>query len=459
MATLANVGIAFGDLPALVSTFALTITCIACMYHAVVRSDQVPPLHDLAFVYAALVYYALPALTPIIDSRQQLVGTFALQQALVGSMVAAFHLVRSLGDWGSWRAGMNVHSAEPARTELRSVVLLIAVTAIWLLVLSFFLGDHIRTEYGRREPGQRSPMNIPLLGFDYFGTAVCALVLMFASSKAEARNWRWVVGGVIFFVAFASGSLIVFGARTKIIWCLLLAAVPLLLKFRLTMGRIVLLSTLLVALLPVFDYVPRARASIHTLDSELILGAADATRDRTLGEMFTGSEPVVALPHAETIIKTLGREKVYGEYIAWSFIQSPPSFILRSFGLENTRSLGTRYVVEFFPVDYRLGGGFGLPLAGEAYCNAGELGGVFGGVVLALLMTGFERIAAVARSRSIVLAVHASFIVNTARVNRQGIESLAKPFLIFAIFLVLWRLVLAVTRRLDVAAERKAELS
>ena len=388
---LANLaGVASGA-PAIVSTTVLIVSVLAVLYLTLEanRTARIPPLLDIGFHLGVLVYYVLPAVAPLLSDVDPLV-TLPLQQGLVGSAVIVFTIVRSSSGWRGWKRIVERLDKPVPEAEHAYLWLLFVVTALWFLLSVYFVRDQFFVQYGTRAPGQRNPLTIVLLGFDYFGIVLASVLHM---RLVRDRRASTLALSVLAVAAFGLLTFLAFSVRTKFFWGLSLAASLLLLRYRLTVRRLVLVSLSVVVVIPFLAFTSRLRTELHTGDLSVISESLARTASLSFGDMLGGSEPVNVTTHAEEVIDLFGGERLYGRYVGLAILKSPPAFVLRLVGFDEVQSLSGEYVRYRHPSMWEDGGGLGLALSAESYCNLGMLGGVFSGVVLALFCMFMEFLA------------------------------------------------------------------
>ena len=325
----------------------------------------------------------------------------------------------------------------PSDEEQQSLRFLLALTACWLAVAAFFSVEYFLTPYGTRDPGQRNPLTIVLLGFDYFG--VCLTSFFIASFCRDFSN-RWMARGVTALVFYSFVCLFVFGLRTKFLWGLALAATIYLIRYRLTLARFLLSGAGLLAFIPFLVFTSRARTDLHTLDWSVLSESFVDTLSLRVSEMAEDTELTQVSAHADRIIITFGNELIYGKYVGASILQSPPVIVLRLFDFEEVQSLAVEYLHYYKPGLFESGGGLALALSAESYCNFGRMGGVFSGIVLAVFCMLFEYAAVRLTPPWFGLPMVTTFAIAIARVNRGGLESVPKIFVALLVLMVLYKL-------------------
>lgn len=430
----------------LLTTTTLIITGGFALFSLIARSWRIPPLLDLCFIFAALFYYGMPGLFFLVYPDQNRAPSMPLQQALIGSAIATFQIARQATRWRSWTSvvGREGSSSSDPLTRQFIIALLVA-SLLWIAASLPGLSRYMSMEYGTRAVEQRSDMTIPLLGFNLL--AIVGMALLTERLVRASRPLRWWLMGLGAFALYGIICVFIFGARTRLVWALLLPAVSLLSIRRLTVKMVIVAAVVVVALLPVFDLIGRARLTFHVGESSL-----SELEDVKVGEDFktlaATSEMVAMTPIADHVIKAFGDDLLFGEYIGWSIVQAPPAFLLRPIGLVRSQSLAGRYTATYFPDVWRRGGAYGLALSAESFCNLGEFGGLFSGLVLFVFIVFFERAILRLLPFSLALAVTADFMISVARVNRGGLESLPKPIAVSAVMLGLIKLCdIATSRR------------
>lgn len=429
-----NIYFAFFSPELWVATTAFFLTAGVVLYRLLKTPARVPPLLDFAFVFAALFYYGLPGLFYLAYPDQPRVASLPLQQSLVASTVATFYLLRRATAWRRWTA---IVSGENPKGTLpfdgRFAMMLMVASILWIGVAIPGLARYMATQYGTREVAQRSDMTIPLLGFDMFTIAGTALLTERLIRTRVKRTWLLL--GLLAFAAYGIACVFIFGSRTRLVGALLCPGVAALAIRRLTVKTAVIVTITVLSLLPVFSIIGRARSTFHEEDPSLSTLANTQVGD-SFEAIAADSEMVAMIPMADKVIKRLGTEPLLGKYVGWSIVQAPPAFILRPVGLADPHSLADLYTQRYTPDVWARGGGWGLSLSAEAYCNFQEWGGLFSGIFLFLFVVAFERWVLSRLPFSLALAMAAQFMISISRVNRGGIESLPKMIAVNLVMLV-----------------------
>ncbi len=427
-----NLVLCFAQPDYFVTTIIVGATCGYAGYFLITdKRWRIPPLLDLAFVFAAFFYSVVPGMFFIMYPGHRVAPTLALQQALVGTTVAIFQLCRHIQGWQSW---VNVVSGDSTKSMIvldwQFTSALVLTCLAWVAAALPGLASFMSMQYGTRFVNQRSDMTIPLLGFDLLAIVGTALLIKKLLASRHRRKW-WLVG-LLLFTAYGVLTLVINGARTNLVSCLMLPFVSILAVRKLTLKMMLIAGIGVLALFPVFDLIGRARSG----DIGDLQTIASVRVDNDFESLVENTEMIGVVPIADQMIDRLGGERLWGKYIGWSLVQSPPAFMLRPLGLDESRSLARLYIETYDTAAWEMGGGWGLPLPAEAYCNFGELGGVFSGIVLFLFVMFYERALLSRLPFPLAIALSAQFMIAVARVNRGGLESLAKPMAVAFVMLV-----------------------
>jgi len=431
---LVNVTFAFLGPSLLITTSVFFVTCAWSLRLLVVGRWPIPPLLDFAFIFAAIFYYGMPGLFYLVYTERAPVPSMPLQQALVASAIGTFHLARALTRWKSWWVVVDrLESSRVTVLDWRFTVSLFAASLLWIGASLPGLARYMSMQYGTREVEQRSDMTIPLLGFELLAIVGMAILTERLLSRNDRRKW-WLIGLVVF-AAYGILCVFIFGARTRLVWALLMPAVSALVLRRLTLKVVLVAGLSVFALLPVFDLIGKARATFHINEPSLKEIEAVDIGDN-LEQLAANSEMVSMAPIADHVMRSFGDGFMFGKYVGWAVIQAPPAFMLRPFGLNEPRSLSGRYTETYYPDVWHRGGAFGLSLSAESYCNFQELGGVMSGIGLFLFILFFESVILSTLPFSLALAMTADFMIAIARVNRVALESLPKQLAVSVVMLI-----------------------
>lgn len=403
------------------------------------RASNAPPaVVDLAFLLGLTAYYLYPALFAGLGLTR-VASTYAMQQGLMTSCAATFLFLRSWLGFGHWQKMARVLTAPVHPIQWRALLTLAVLTLVWLVIASATSEDYLRTSYGFRAPGQRSSATIPLLGFTYFGITAASVLLLHVVHRPA--RYRWLGAMVIFMLLFGVICVFIFGTRTRLLWSVALALCPLLLLHRLRFSHIVALCFAVLLLLPVFDFIGRARAGFDYLDERTLAHTQRSLRSTAASpfERMVNETELMAITHNADVMVHAFREEVFlGRFIGRSILQAPPAFVLRLFDFDRVDTLSRRYVELIDPSGFAAGKGYGLALSAELYCNFRRMGGIVGGLILFIFCRTFEAFFAAVLPPWLAYPTAVSFMLNVARVNSRGLETLAKVMLVLVIFAVMW---------------------
>jgi hypothetical protein len=311
------------------------------------------------------------------------------------------------------------------------------VTFAWAIAAVLLSSQYVGTHYSSRTIDQRSNLTIPHLGIGYFGVMLTSTFLL-RRAKALHANYTLVVAALVL-TAYTIATVVLIQSRTQLIVGVSLTSLPWLARARKIRARTILLGcALFIMMIPVFDFMARARAFLAT-DSAAIGAQLDVVAQRSLSDQIRDLEFTGMAEHADRALRLFPDRLFLGRFIGLAIVTSPPAFVLRVFGLEETRSLGKLYAQTVDSEYYAKGGGYGLALSAEAYLNFGYLGGIALGLILFVLLALFERAICRWLPGCVAIPVLATFMVAVARVNRNGVESLPKIMLTLVVFVMIWR--------------------